>query len=205
MLGHTHALIGLTTLAAVQRGALTITAGGGLIQPHPVEGLPVGPVLCAGAAILGALLPDLDAQESTIQHELGVVSLLARFGLKLLGIKHRGALHSGLASLVVLGLGWLLGGRYGYHDVGLALGLGYVSHIVLADGLTIAGVPLGWPLSSRRFHMLPRPFRVRTGGPVETLLFGLVAMVLIWLLPDLIPADFMNVLQHVSSVLLNVR
>jgi membrane-bound metal-dependent hydrolase YbcI (DUF457 family) len=166
-----------------------------LIQPHPVAGLPVGPFLCAGAAVLGALLPDLDAGEATIHHELGAINGLIRSGLELCGIKHRGVLHSGLATLVVLGLGLLIGGRYGYADVGLALGLGYLSHVVLADALTISGVPLVWPVSARRCHLLPRRFRIRTGGPVEQLIFGLVAVILIWLLPALLPTDLVDLLD----------
>ena len=197
MLGHTHALFGLTTLAAVHSGTLAISghAAGGLIQPHPVAGLPVGPFLCAGAAVLGALLPDLDAGEATIHHELGPVTGLIRLGLEVCGVQHRGVLHSGLATIVVLGLATLIGGWYGYADVGLALGLGYFSHVVLADALTISGVPLVWPVSARRCHLLPRRFRIRTGGPVEPLIFGLVAVALIWLLPALLPTELADLLD----------
>ena len=64
MLGRTHIVFGLTTLAIAQSQMLAV---GGLIQPHPVAGFPTGPLLCLGAATVGALLPDLDAGESTIQ------------------------------------------------------------------------------------------------------------------------------------------
>jgi membrane-bound metal-dependent hydrolase YbcI (DUF457 family) len=164
-------------------------AVGGLIQPHPVAGLPTGPLLCLGAATVGALLPDLDAGESTIQQQLGVLGGIAHSGLGLLGLKHRGVLHSGLATVIVLALSTYIGCRLGYFDAGLALGLGYGSHVVIADALTIAGVPLFWP-SARRFHLLPRFLRVRTGGPAEWLVFVLAVALLIWLLPNLLPPQF---------------
>lgn len=190
MRGHTHALFGVTTLVAAN--ALT-----DFVQPHPVEGLPTGPVLCAGAAILGALAPDLDAGQSTIQGELGLAGSVIRGGLGLLGVKHRGMLHSGLAALLVLAAGWLLGGRWGYADVGLAFGLGYLSHVALADAMTITGVPLCWPLS-RRFHLLPRPLRVRTGGPAEWLVFLLAGAALAWLL-SIQPALFAEVVTWLKG------
>jgi len=193
MLGHTHALFGLTTLAVVQ--ATSVRLAQPLIQPHPVDGFPVGPGLCAGAAVLGALLPDLDAEDSAIVRELGLFGGLAKVGMTLLGIKHRGVLHSGLAIILVAVGAEMIGWWLGYPDVGLAFGLGYFSHIALADGMTIAGVPLLWP-SSRRFHLLPRFLRVRTGGPVEKLVFVAVAIVLTWLLPDMVPADFIKSLRH---------
>ena len=77
--------------------------------------------------------------------------------------------------------------------VGLALGLGYASHVVIADAMTIAGVPLIWP-ASRRFHLLPRFLRVRTGGPAEWLVFLMVAALFVWLLPAMFPPNFIELL-----------
>ncbi len=54
MRGPTHILIGATTLLAVN----TVTR---FVQPHPVEDIPTGLVICLGAAIVGALAPDIDA------------------------------------------------------------------------------------------------------------------------------------------------
>jgi len=73
-------------------------------------------------------------------------------------------------------------------------GKGIVPTAVLADALTVAGVPLLWP-SSRRFHLLPRPLRIRTGGPAEWLVFLAVTAVFIWLLPAMFPADFIELLS----------
>lgn len=52
--------------------------------------------------------------------------------------------------------------------VGPAFAIGYVSHLA-ADALTIRGIPLCWPgAQAPGLHLLPRPFRVRTGSGGET-------------------------------------
>ena len=209
MKGSTHALIGLTTVAAanslVAANTVVVEAGtmAGFIQPHMINEIPAGPVLCAVAAILGALAPDIDAEESTIRSTLGLAGKIFSFVLRLLGVKHRGATHYGVTVLLILVaafLGWwtdwprLLGyGNLG-GDVGLAFGLGYLSH-VLADAMTKHGVPLWWPLPGQ-FHLLPKPLRIRTGGPVETLVSLLAALALVWLLPDMAPPELLEMIAR---------
>ncbi len=206
MKGPTHALFGLTTLAVTNSLAVAnsptivdnlaeATTMAGFIQPHIINEIPTGPVLCAVAAILGALAPDIDAEESTIKSTLGLVGKLVSFMLRLVGVKHRGVTHYGLTALLILAatfLCWRTGWAYG--DVGLAFGLGYLSHI-LADAMTKHGVPLLWPLPGQ-FHLLPGPLRIRTGGPVETLVFLLVALVLAWLLPDMVPPELLKMIAR---------
>ncbi len=205
MRGPTHALCGLTTLAVANSlaaaNSLTIVNSlaeantmAGFVQSHPVNGLPVGPVLCAAAAILGGLAPDIDAEQSTIKSELGLAGRVASQGLKLFGIKHRGLTHTGLVALLLMVLSLLFGWRLGYADVGLAFGLGYLSHI-LADALTKHGVPLLWPLPGQ-FHLLPKLLWVRTGGPVESLVFLTMGLALLWFLPDMIPPELFKLLRR---------
>ena len=51
--------------------------------------------------------------------------------------------------------------------VGAAFAAGYLSHLV-ADALTIRGIPLWWPGHDRpSLHLLPRSLRVRTGSAGE--------------------------------------
>ncbi|MCP4288453.1 MAG: hypothetical protein GY792_29185, partial [Gammaproteobacteria bacterium] len=70
MVGRTHIVFGLATLAGVD--AVT-----GMTQPHLVKGIPIGPVLCVVAAVLGSLIPDLDAEEgSMLQYELGEAGMM---------------------------------------------------------------------------------------------------------------------------------
>ena len=173
MRGHTHALFGVTTVAAAN--ALT-----GFVQPHVIKGVPAGLAMCAGAAILGALLPDIDAEDSAIKRELGTAGALTSFGLRLFGVAHRGLTHYGVTALLVMVASWLIGLRLGCADVGLAFGLGYLSHVAVADAMTQYGIPLLWPLPGR-FHLLPRALRIKTGGPAEALVFMLVGAGLVWL------------------------
>jgi membrane-bound metal-dependent hydrolase YbcI (DUF457 family) len=174
MRGHTHALFGVTTLVAVN--ALT-----GFVQPHGVQGVSTGMAICASAAILGALAPDVDAEDSAIQRDLGIAGSLASQGLRSMGVGHRGLTHYGVTMLVVIAVSYVVGGWLGFPDAGLAFGLGYFSHVAIADAMTRYGVPLWAPLSATRFHLLPRAFRVKTGGPVEALVSLLVGLILAWL------------------------
>jgi membrane-bound metal-dependent hydrolase YbcI (DUF457 family) len=190
MLGKTHLVFGLTTLAGVD--ALT-----GLVQPHPVKDMPIGPFLCIGAVILGSLAPDIDAAESQIRYELGEAGLALSNWLQSFGVEHRGLTHYGVITLAILALSGWLGGWLGYLDVGLAFGLGYLSH-VLADGLTLAGVPLLWP-RQKPVHLLPGPFRIRTGGPVEPLLLILGTGLLVYLLPALVSAELARIISMLSG------
>ena len=181
MIGKTHALIG----ASIVMASNEIYP---FIQAHSIQGVSVGPLLCAGAAVVGALLPDLDAEESTIKRELGLVGRVGSGILRLIGVKHRGATHWGIVGLGILILSILLGLKTGYVDVGLAFGSGYLSHL-LADALTIQGVALLWPYP-KNSHLLPGILRIRTGSPIETLLFTILAIsFIIFLLPDIIPPE----------------
>ncbi len=187
MLARTHAFVAIIALATVQAG-MTVT-GYEFIQPHLVGGLDVGPPLCGAAAVLGGLLPDLDARNSKIRRRLG------RLGGLLSGIKRRGVLHSGLAMITATILALLVGREFGYEDVGLALGVGYCSHVIIADALTISGVPLFWP-AKRRFHWLPRPFRIRTGGRVESVVTAVAAWLLLLGAMNITPDDFLNFIRQ---------
>lgn len=82
---------------------------------------------------------------------------LAAFGRK---VKHRTVTHYVSAWLAGLAFGWFL---WDWHGVILAFCAGGLSH-VLADALTIQGVPLGW-WSDNRFHLFGG--RLRTGQPGE--------------------------------------
>jgi hypothetical protein len=80
--------------------------------------------------------------------------------------------------------------------VGLAFGLGYISHILIADAMTKHGVPLWGPLPGN-FHLLPGPFRIQTGGFVEQLVFVMVAMIFMGLLPQAAPPEMTRFLKTI--------
>ncbi|WP_006786994.1 metal-dependent hydrolase [Thiorhodospira sibirica] len=57
--------------------------------------------------------------------------------------------------------------------IGLGFALGGLSH-VLADAMTVTGVPFG-PWSDRRFHLFGG--RIRTGDPAEYVFAGVVVVI----------------------------
>ena len=172
MMGRTHILVGISSvwlLALIPN----------VVTPETLTPLAV-------CAALGALLPDLDANRSTISH-LSVAhiqpfapisSVLSRdWG-------HRGMTHSliGLAAFAVLvspiALFWSW-------PIWAVLCLGYVSHLA-ADACTRSGIPLHYP-NKRRFHLLPLRWRFRTGSLAEDALTPLVALLVLLLLLSLLP------------------
>ena len=189
MLGHTHALIGVTMVVGAQ--ALT-----GFMQPYLIQDIPTGVVLNISVGIIGALLPDIDANESSIKRELGLAGQLIQTLLRMIGVKHRGATHFGLTTLLLLFGATLIGRYLGYPDLGVAFGLGYISHI-LADALTKSGVPLLWPFYRKSIHLLPKAFRIRTGGSVETLLFMVIVACLVFLSPTLMTAEIKDWIETI--------
>lgn len=204
MLGHSHAVMGFATLAAAQAVALRAQAVNDLVQPliqaHPVQAIvlgevPAGWLICGAAAILGALMPDLDAEDSAILRDIGIWGGLVKIGMHLFGVKHRGVLHSGAAILIVTVLAGMVGDWWGYRDVGLAFALGYFSHVAIADAMTISGVPILWP-HKFRLHLLPRFMRIRTGGQVERLVVLVVMVAVVLLLPSWIPPEIMEKLYR---------
>jgi inner membrane protein len=62
-----------------------------------------------------------------------------------------------------------------YQNYALAAAAGWCSHIIL-DALTVAGVPLFWPVRFK-FSLLP----LRTGGIFEMLLSAVLTCVLLYM------------------------
>ena len=126
-------------------------------------------------AILGSLLPDLDAADSKIARTTfqGITPLKPLSHLLFRSLGHRGPLHSVAAWLVVTlagaGLSLLLNPW-----AGVGLSLGYLSHLLL-DACTKSGVPLWWP-EPGRIHLLPYRLRVTTGSLAEDGVFALLAL-----------------------------
>lgn len=170
MTGKTHAMVGAN---AVWFLALTDLA------PDPWL-IPLG--------AFTALLPDLDASESMAKHlEVGFGTRRSRVAVKPLAplafvlsrlFRHRGWLHSWLAVVVVAGVSVLALGRYG-PAYPLVATLGYLSHLAI-DALTKSGIDFLLPLRSK-VALLPKPFRVRTGGAVDMGLFLVGALTLVLL------------------------
>ncbi|HWE63212.1 MAG TPA: metal-dependent hydrolase [Chloroflexota bacterium] len=84
---------------------------------------------------------------------------------------HRGWTHAPPFALALAVASFALGPLLlpALPGVGAAFAAGYLSHLV-ADALTIRGIPLCWPgQQAPSLHLLPRPLRVRTGSGGEVL------------------------------------
>ncbi len=200
MMGRTHLLLGFNMLWLLEGIGIVAST---LEMPAPMaDG--GGFALCAGAAALGALLPDMDASSSLLQNvAFGGVRPLApvaralnrRFG-------HRGFLHS-LPALGVLAWltaplpfvlpligvgfdGWI------WFWIWFSLLLGYLSHL-LGDACTKSGVPLFWQigaLQQRSVRLLPSGYRLTTGSQAEEMVFVVSGALALALALRHLPAPF---------------
>lgn len=131
----------------------------------------------SACAVLGALLPDLDASESKIKHLKILGTNFKPFLLPAQVVhrtdQHRGLLHSlwglGMAILIVAPVAFWIG----WAPV-VALLLGYASHL-LGDSVTKSGIRLLYP-SKVRFYLLPPGFRFTTGTFAEEALLVPLAL-----------------------------
>lgn len=206
MEGPSHVVFGLA--GAVVADSIWHLSGDPLLgtplpsDPHRVADLLTLKVIYYGFAALGALAPDIDNARSTIGKRAGIVSKgIQHFA------GHRTIFHSlfGLAMVGVFvwavqyGLGLLLYYQLGLHRAGAALGaglgpglnltsgggvalvallVGYFLHLV-ADSLTLGGVPWLWP-SHQRFGFPPeRNWRFKSGSRAEPVVVVTVSVLVI--------------------------
>ncbi len=126
---------------------------------------PVDPIYL-GAAMFGALLPDIDHPRSWVGRRSKPVSTVMA---AVLG--HRGITHSAVA---VAGLVALLAHSGSQRGAASALAIGYLSHLA-ADLLTPRGLRLAWPL--RRTWGVPL---CRTGSAAEPMIVLLLLGGVAW-------------------------
>ena len=155
MKGSTHALIG-------------VSLAFGLMAVYPVQ--PEHRLTMIGAGLLGALLPDLDHSQSLLGRRFRIVSMPLGWV-----VRHRGATHTLLAALLVLAVGWYFLPPL----IAIGLAMGYASHLA-SDMMTFTGLNVFWPIWGAKIYLLPRGFRVSTGGRVEALLAFIVALAVVW-------------------------
>ena len=119
------------------------------------------------AAILGSLAPDIDYPRSWIGRNLPFISYpLAKL------VSHRGITHSAFALLA----GGFALYQWGHIADGLlgAFLVGYLLHL-LADWLTISGIPVFWPFRKR----YSSPITIRTGGALEIYVVVFIILVML--------------------------
>lgn len=146
-------------------------------------------VIFYGVAGVGALVPDIDNARSTLGRRLGIVS---REIQKHAG--HRTIFHSlvgmAMAGAVVFAAEWGVAYLFGAQGWSLtaealvaqvaliALLVGYGLHLV-ADSLTLGGVPWLWPLHERFGFPPKRSWRFRSGSWVEPVVVVAVAVAVV--------------------------
>lgn len=159
MTGRTHDLAAFTALNAV-------------FVFFPIPHISFSTVIVAlGANMIGGLLPDIDDASADIWDKLRGGTIIALIVKPIIG-SHRMISHS-LIGMGILGylLSQILHAISGVLLVDMniiwwACMIGYVSHLV-ADSLTIEGVPWFLPIRTRIGFPPVRWLRVKTGGIVE--------------------------------------
>lgn len=149
--------------------------------------------LCLCLAAFGALLPDLDANESKIKHlavagiqpfALPAQAIYQQFG-------HRGFFHSSSALVLTSLLSLPVIAYFGWQPW-LALTLGYASHLA-ADACTVSGIPfryIPWINPDKtHYHLLPRKLRFVTGSEAEAALMPLLALLALLLVLRHLPSS----------------
>ncbi len=173
MVGRSHLLVGLT--AGIVFDSVFHVSGPPLIgTSHITRDLVIDKALFYVMVALGALLPDIDNAHSTLGKKLGWVSkeIQHKFGHRtlfhsLLGLLLGSAIALGVQQIVSYLLatrGLIIPSRVvsSSHIVFIAVLFGCVMHL-LADALTLEGIPLLWPMK-KYFGFPPlRNWRFRTG------------------------------------------
>lgn len=100
MMGQSHAVTGAAAWVAV---SCTVPGALGL-HPMPLNGVLLGAVVCAGAA----LLPDADHPHATIAHSIPVLGKAGANAVSGIAGGHRHGTHSLVAVALMFGLAWVL-------------------------------------------------------------------------------------------------
>ena len=167
MMWHTHAAIGASTVW--------------LLTPFLPLDNTANIAVVTVFAVIGALVPDLDAVESKIKHVkvMGIKPLVPVSSAINREFRHRGLLHSLRGWMLWTVLIMLLGVEIGWLPV-VALSLGYASHLT-GDACTRSGIPLLYPKRDR-FYLLPGRLRVTTGSEYEELFFAAFSLAAVTML-----------------------
>ena len=115
---------------------------------------------------IAALFPDIDHNESYLGKR---IKWLSSFIMRVFG--HRGFFHSVFPVLIL----FLIFYYFGYSEIGYALGLGYLSHLLI-DSITLEGINFLHPFSKFRISGF-----VKTGGLLEIIIFVILLIVLGWI------------------------
>ena len=131
-----------------------------IAQPKlQINHMTIYPVISLTSGSIGALLPDIDAPNTSLGHKHPFVSKI---------FKHRGFTHTGIvaasftALFLLMDIGKVNIATILAHSLMFGFVVGYWSHII-ADMFNYKGVPLLWPIIPNRIHLMG----VVTGRDIE--------------------------------------
>ena len=145
------------------------------------------------AAMLGALLPDLDHAQS----KAGKLFWFISKPLKMFGIKHRGLTHSLLGIILfILASKQLLVYNWIQPVSWWGMIIGYISHII-ADMMNVQGLPIFFPNNTRfKFHS-----NITTNSWQEQFLFLLIVSSITLII--LHERNYVNLNELINMITLN--
>jgi len=153
MMGHTHTLIGSSLGLGVA------------LETH--ADLKTTIILLAAGG-LAAILPDIDHPAGGLRQRAGLLGHLV-FGR----LKHRGITHTLIALVAIAAAAY----QALPPIIGVVVVMGYLSHI-LADMVTVSGLPVFWPYKKDSYHLMPKRFCMRTNTwPEHLISLGLMVAI----------------------------
>ena len=112
---------------------------------------------------------------------LNILMQVISKSIRLLAGGHRAGTHWLITCLAISGGIYLVGEYLNVPNLGIWFLVGYLSHLIL-DMMTIAGLKVLQPISQQSWHLLPKRFRIRTGGPFDHRLRGTLWLICLVLL-----------------------
>lgn len=190
MMSRTHIAIGVAAGGAVahflhlsipESVGLGLVAGAGAALPDIdteqstasrtlFKIVPLGALVYLVAGLVARLLGLSQTRPSLLQVGIIAAAVMLLPTATRLIFGHRGATHSLLVWSSLLAILYLYGMRESSALLGASVCLGSSVGGILPDALTPAGVPALWPITKKRFHLLPDGLRIRTGGIIERLI-----------------------------------
>ncbi|HIQ50991.1 MAG TPA: metal-dependent hydrolase [Nautiliaceae bacterium] len=133
---------------------------------NPTSNLPIPFYI---GLIIGSFFPDIDEPNSYIGKKL---SFLSKF-LRKIGLKHRTLTHSIFFPFTLFLLIILLSNLNTFFIKGFIVGA--IFHII-GDAITISGVPIFYPISKKRYFLLPSFLRFKVGGIAENIIIFILTL-----------------------------
>ena len=125
--------------------------------------------------IIGSFFPDIDEPNSYIGKKLPFFSKL----LRKIGLKHRTLTHSIFFPLILFLIIAFIPDLDTFFVRGFIIGI--ILHII-GDTITVSGVPILYPISKKRYFLLPSFLRFKVGSMAENIIIFILTFTNIFLL-----------------------